>query len=246
MRKLLLAVCITSALATAMPATAQVSATFNAPGVSIGINVGAYPQFALIPGYPVYYAPQVNANYFFYDGMYWVYVNDSWYTSAWYDGPWELVPPVAVPLYILRVPVRYYGRPPPYFHTWVASAPPRWGEHWGSSWEDSHRGWDRWDRSAAPAPAPLPTYQRQYSGNRYPQVQQQQVLQQQNYRYQPRDNVAQQYYQRVERNGPASGQLQGQPPQPAQPAPAAQAQRGRDQNAADAQARGERKDQQGG
>ena len=41
-------------------------------------------------------------------------------------------------------------------------------------------GWDRWDRSAVPVPAPLPTYQRQYSGNRYPHVDQQQVLQTQN------------------------------------------------------------------
>jgi hypothetical protein len=26
-----------------------------------------------VPGLPVYYAPSVNSNFFFYDGMYWVY-----------------------------------------------------------------------------------------------------------------------------------------------------------------------------
>ena len=146
MRKLLIAACVASVFAS-LPVTAQVSVAFDAPGVSIGINVGAYPQLVPIPGYPVYYAPQVSANYFFYDGMYWVYDGDNWFTSAWYDGPWELVAPVAVPLYILRIPVRYYRRPPAYFRTWVASAPPHWGEHWGSSWEERRRGWDRSTRN---------------------------------------------------------------------------------------------------
>jgi len=237
MRKFLLAVCIASVSAT-MPATAQVSVGYDAPGVSIGLNIGTYPQLELIPGYPVYYAPQLGTNYFFYDGMYWVYDGENWYTSAWYDGPWELVAPVAVPLYILRVPVRYYRRPPPYFRAWAASAPPHWGEHWGSSWEQRRRGWDRWDRSVVQAPAPLPTYQRQYSGNRYPQVQQQQALQEQHYRYRPRDAVAQQYYQRLQASTPSDRGRVGAPPQgqPAQ-SPAVQAQRGRGENTAEQQAR---------
>jgi hypothetical protein len=66
--------------------------------VSIGVNLPVYPQLVRVPGYPVYYAPQVNSNYFFYDGMYWVYVNDNWYASTWYNGPWELVAPDFVPL----------------------------------------------------------------------------------------------------------------------------------------------------
>ena len=41
--------------------------------VNIGVNLPVYPQLVRVPGYPVYYAPQVNSNYFFYDGMYWVY-----------------------------------------------------------------------------------------------------------------------------------------------------------------------------
>jgi len=238
MRKFLLAVCIASMSAT-VPATAQVSVGYDAPGVSIGLNIGTYPQLELIPGYPVYYAPQLGTNYFFYDGMYWVYDGENWYTSAWYDGPWELVAPVAVPLYILRVPVRYYRRPPLYFRTWAASAPPHWGEHWGSSWEQRRRGWDRWDRSVVQAPAPLPTYQRQYSGNRYPQVQQQQALQEQHYRYRPRDAVAQQYYQRLQASTPSDRGRVGAPPQgqPAQSPAPVQAQRGRGENTAEQQAR---------
>ncbi len=114
-------------------AAAQVSIGIGFPGVSIGINLPVYPELVPVPGYPVYYAPQVNSNYFFYDGMYWVYQGDNWYASSWYNGPWGLVAPEAVPLFILRVPVRYYRRPPTYFRGWRSDAPPRWGEHWGNS-----------------------------------------------------------------------------------------------------------------
>ena len=176
-------------------AAAQVTVGIGVPGLSIGINFPVYPELVRVPGYPVYYAPQANSNYFFYDGMYWVYQGDNWYTSSWYNGPWQVVNPEFVPMFVLRVPVRYYRQPPVYFHGWVSDAPPRWGEHWGNSWEQQHRGWDNWDRHAVPAPAPLPSYQRQYSGNRYPQVQQQQTLQSQNYRYQPRDAEVQRHYQ---------------------------------------------------
>jgi len=176
-------------------ALAQVSVGIGLPGVSIGINLPVYPSLVTIPGYPVYYAPQMNSNYFFYDGMYWVYQDDNWYASSWYNGPWALVGPEAVPLFVLRVPVRYYRRPPSYFHGWRTDASPRWGEHWGNTWEQNHSGWDNWNRSSVPAPAPLPIYQRQYSGSRYPQAQQQQALQSQNYHYQPRDAVVQQHYQ---------------------------------------------------
>jgi hypothetical protein len=167
----------------------------------------------------------MNSNFFFYDGMYWVYEGDNWYASSWYNGPWALVAPAVVPLFVLRVPVRYYRQPPAYFHGWRSDAPPRWGEHWGGGWEQSHRGWDNWNRNAVPAPAPLPSYQRQYSGNRYPPVAQQQSLQGQNYRYQPRDAVVQQHYQAQraqsapEQNAPASPPPGRQgAPQPTAPA----------------------------
>jgi hypothetical protein len=181
---------------------AQVSVGIGLPGVNIGINVAAYPQLVAVPGYPVYYAPQVSSNYFFYDGMYWVYQGDNWYASSWYNGPWAMVYPESVPLFVLRVPVRYYRQQPTYFRGWASDAPPRWGEHWGNTWEQSHRGWDNWNRSAVPAPAPLPVYQRQYSGNRYPQVAQQQALQSQNYRYQPHEAVVQQHYQAQQAQSP--------------------------------------------
>ncbi|HEX6795385.1 MAG TPA: hypothetical protein VF304_16170 [Casimicrobiaceae bacterium] len=178
------------------PAFGQVSFAFDSPGVSIGFNVPVYPQLVRIPGYPIYYAPQLDANFFFYDGLYWVFNDGNWYASAWYNGPWDLVSPDAVPLFILRVPVRYYREPPVFFRGWARNAPPRWGAHWGARWEDQHRGWDRWNRASAPAPAPLPTYQRQFAGNRYPSRGEQRTLESRNYHYQPRDRFAQQHVQR--------------------------------------------------
>lgn len=175
-------------------ATAQVSIGIGLPNVSIGINLPLYPELVPVPGYPVYYAPQMDDNYFFYDGMYWVYQDDAWYASSWYNGPWWFVEPEVVPAFILRIPVRYYRQPPVYFRGWQTNAPPRWGQHWGHGWEQRRRGWDRWKRNSAPARAPLPVYQRQYSGDRYPRVEQQHAIRNQSYRYQPRDKMVRQHY----------------------------------------------------
>ena len=177
------------------PAAAQVSIGVGFSNVSIGINLRMYPDLVPVPGYPVYYAPGLDSNYFFYDGMYWVYQSDNWYASSWYNGPWRFIDPEFVPVYVLRVPVRYYRQPPMYFRSWRSDAPPRWGEHWGNNWSQRRSGWDRWDRNATPARPPLPVYQRQYAGDRYPRVEQQQELQKRNYRYQPRDPVVRQQYQ---------------------------------------------------
>lgn len=180
------------------PASARtdVSVGIDLPGISIGINVPAYPRLVRVPGYPVYYDPRASANYFFYDGLYWVLVDDDWYASSWYNGPWRLVEPDYVPLYVLRIPVRYYRRPPPYFHGWHADQPPRWHDHWGPAWKERRGDWDKWNRRTAPAPAPLPSYQRRYYGDRYPvEPERQRTIRSEKYRYQPRDDGSRRYYQ---------------------------------------------------
>ena len=175
---------------------AQISVGIGFPGLDIGINVPVYPDLVQVPGYPVYYDPRANANYFFYDGAYWVYQGDNWYASSWYNGPWQLVGPEQVPLFVLRVPVRYYGQPPAYFRGWRADAPPRWGQHWGRDWERGRGGWDRWDRRSAPRAAPLPVYQRSYSGDRYPRApEHQHAIRSDQYRYRPREEVTRQRFE---------------------------------------------------
>ena len=186
-RSLILLCCLVLCLAVPATAEVQVGISIGLPHLSIGINVPAYPELALVPGYPVYYAPRVRGNYFFYDGLFWAYQNDDWYLSYWYNGPWYFVEPGAVPLFLLRVPVFYYMAPPRHFHGWHVNTPPRWGQLWGPAWEKHRSGWDRWDRHTLPPPAPLPNYQRQYSGERYPSFEQQPRLRQKHYRYQSRE-----------------------------------------------------------
>jgi len=192
MRKLILAFALL--LTPVMAAQAGV-------GVSIGINLGGFPELVPVPGYPVYYDPRIDGNYFFYDGLYWVYDRDGWYSSAWYDGPWNFVAPMYVPLFILRIPVRYYHRPPPYFRGWRDDEPPRWGQHWGRGWEERRRGWDHWDRREVPRPAPLPLYQREFSGDRYPRaVEQQRSIRAERYTYRPSEPTSRQQWGGQERS----------------------------------------------
>jgi hypothetical protein len=196
MRNLFIVLSILIFPANAAHAEVSVGIGISVPGVRIGINMPAYPSLVQVPGYPVYYDPRLDANYFFYDGMYWVFQGDDWYVSSWYNGPWQLVAREYVPVYVLRIPVRYYRRPPPYFRGWRAEAPPRWGDHWGRDWEQQRKGWDQYDRRSAPRPAPLPSYQRRFSGDSYPRVPEvQQSIQSKKYRYQPREPVTQRYYQ---------------------------------------------------
>jgi hypothetical protein len=169
------------------PARAQVS--ISVPGLSIGIDLPQLPRLVRVPGYPVYYAPQLRSNYFFYEGMYWVFESNNWYASAWYNGPWSEVNPQSVPLFILRVPVQYYRSPPPFFQGRQVSEAPRWAEHWGEDWARHRPGWDQWDRRFKPRPAPLPNYQRQYPAPRYPRVEQQLPLHERNYPYSRRDTT---------------------------------------------------------
>ena len=169
-------------------ASAQVSFQFTLPGASIGVNVPTYPRLVPVPGYPVYYAPELENNFFFYDGLYWLYADDRWYASEWYDGPWQFVEPESVPYFVLRVPLQYYRRPPLYFREWDRRQPPRWGEHWGHDWEQRHHDWDRWNRGSRPPRAPLPDYQRNFSGERYPSPEHQQPLRDRDYHHQPRED----------------------------------------------------------
>lgn len=215
----------------AFVAPAQVSIGINLPGLSIGINQPVYPDLLPVAYSPVYYAPEAAGNYFFFDGLYWVYQGDQWYSSVWFNGPWGAIGSNDVPVFLLRVPVGYYRHPPSYFGGWDRQAPPRWGEHWGPGWEQRRTGWDHWDH-AAPVRAPLPDYQRQYSGDRYPRADQQVVLHSQNYHYQPKEAVVRERYQQeIARSAapagaqPRTGEPQQQAfrpaaaPQPPPPAP---------------------------
>jgi hypothetical protein len=192
MRNAFVALLIAVLPLTTAHAKIDVSVGVELPGVRIGVNVPAYPNLVQVPGYPVYYDSQSTSNYFFYDGLYWVYAGDNWYASSWYNGPWRLEPPEDVPLFVLRVPVRYYREAPGYFRGWRTDDPPRWGEHWGHAWEEHRPEWKTWNRP----PAPLPEYQRKYVGQSYPQnVEERHSIRSKNYKgYQPYEPVTQRHF----------------------------------------------------
>jgi hypothetical protein len=202
MRNLLIALAIL--LGAATPASA------SNVSVSIGINVPVYPELVPIPRYPVYYAPRLHANYFFYDGLYWVFDGRTWCASSWYNGPWYVVDRYEVPVYLLHVPVRYYREPPMTFRRWQADAPPRWDVYWGETWSQRRSGWTQLDIAAAPAPAPLPLYQREYTGDRYPQLAEQVTILSRNYRYEPRDAAAKVRFQQLRAQAPRVERARGE------------------------------------
>jgi hypothetical protein len=130
-----------------VPAHAQVRV-----GVNIGVQLPGPPTLVVVPGTPVYYAPQAPANVFFYAHQYWILVNGGWYVGPTWNGPWAVVEPGYVPAPILQVPVGYYPVPTPHWTRWRHEAPPEWESHYGHEWrEEPHeRAWrereERWDR----------------------------------------------------------------------------------------------------
>jgi hypothetical protein len=132
MRRALVLLSMLVSMTTPVLAQVSVGVGIGLPGVSIGNNVPAYPELVPVPGYPVYYAPRMHSNYFFYDGMYWVYADDNWYASSWYNGPWALVGPEVCACVHPQNPCALLPCPPTYFHAWRRDSAPRWGEHWGN------------------------------------------------------------------------------------------------------------------
>jgi len=174
--------------ASALPAAAQ-------SYTDIDVDLPMFPEMQPVPDSPVYWAPGVDSNYFFYDGLFWDYFHDLWHWSAWYNGPWMVADPVYVPTYVLWVPIRYYRKPTPYIAAGNPNRPPRWSEFWGTEWQARHN--EIYRGAAGPfARAPLPTYQAQFGRGNYPRNPQQQfMIHGQNYAYQPREAVSRQVYQ---------------------------------------------------
>ncbi|WP_159877751.1 hypothetical protein [Aquitalea denitrificans] len=142
--------------------------------VRLDINISSYPALIQIPGYPVYYDPSQQLNYFFYGGRYWIFHEDNWYYSSWYNGPWTRMEANLVPVFIWRIPLRYYQRRPAYFQGWNADEAPRWDQHWGTDWKRHHPDWQQWDRQSVPAASPPPGHQKNDAPRHYPRPTRQQ------------------------------------------------------------------------
>jgi len=109
--------------------------------VSIGINLPGPPQWVVVPGLPVYYAPGAPANVFQYNGQCNAFVSGGWYVGPGYNGPWIAVGPSYVPAPLLRVPVRYYHEPPERWRDRHPEKQPRWEHEYGHEWDRHREGW---------------------------------------------------------------------------------------------------------
>lgn len=116
MRKLASAVllaCVVSVMSSVSAHADNVSIGVSTPSVSFGLNIGAKPPLAPVPGLPVYHAPVVPDNYFVYGGYYYLFHGGTWFYSSHYNGPWFSLAIHQVPQPILAVPVTYYKKVPP-------------------------------------------------------------------------------------------------------------------------------------
>jgi hypothetical protein len=107
--------------------------------VSVNVNIGpppivvaAPPALVVVPGTPVYYAPQVQYNYFYYGKRYYTFHDGHWFYGTSYNGPWVFVAPAHVPAPVLGVPVSYYRIPPGH---WKHGGPPGHGRG-HKKWKD--------------------------------------------------------------------------------------------------------------
>jgi hypothetical protein len=95
----------------------------RADSLSLGVNIGASPRLVAVPGTPVYHAPSLPHDYFFYGKKYYLFHDGMWLSAAYYNGPWTVIALERVPRPVLAVPVEYYKRPPGH---WKKHGPPPW------------------------------------------------------------------------------------------------------------------------
>jgi hypothetical protein len=76
------------------------------------IVVEVRPQLVLVPGMPVYYAPDMPYTYFVHAGIAYVFHEGRWFRARTHRGPWTAMDVRHLPAPIRRVPVAYYRVPP--------------------------------------------------------------------------------------------------------------------------------------
>jgi len=104
-------------------------------GISVplpNVVISAPPAVVLIPGTPVYYAPDVGIDIFFYSGHWYRPYEGGWYRATYYNGPWGYLPPA-------RVPAVFTHLPPPGYH----NIPPG---HQRIPYGQLKKNWKEWDK----------------------------------------------------------------------------------------------------
>jgi hypothetical protein len=104
----------------------KINIGLGVPSVPPPVIVTSPPHLVIVPGTSVYYAPDLPANYFFYQGRYYTVANHVWSTAQVFGGPWVIIQMGKVPQPVLAVPVEYYKIPPGHLNK---KGPPPWAGH---------------------------------------------------------------------------------------------------------------------
>ena len=108
-RRFVPALVLTAALSTPVLAEADVRVNVNiGPPPPPPIVVAAPPRVVVVPGSPVYYAPDANVNLFVYGGRYYTFHEGAWFVGPKHGGPWTFIAVDRVPQPVVAVPVKYY------------------------------------------------------------------------------------------------------------------------------------------
>lgn len=110
------------------------------------VVLSVQPQVVMVPGTPVYYAPDAGINLFFYSGRWYRRHDDCWYRASHHNGPWVYVPASRVPSSFTRIPGNYYVLASDHGHVPYGQMKKRWKEeekehrkHWKEHKRKHHR-----------------------------------------------------------------------------------------------------------
>jgi len=128
---------------------AEVSVNINIP--LPGLVISAPPAMVVIPGTYAYFAPDVDADIFFYHGYWYRPYGGQWFISAEYSGPWGSIAIKSVPGVLINLPSHYrqvppYCKPMPYgmvmknWQTWEDEQ--YWDKYERKGYSEDHRGYD--------------------------------------------------------------------------------------------------------
>ncbi len=104
-----------------------------------GLVFAGPPAMMVIPGTYAYFAPDVEADVFFYRGYWYRPSRGRWYVSVEYTGPWGSVAIGQVPPVLINLPASYRRVPPGYTRMPYGMVRRNW-----RTWEEE-RYWDRYE-----------------------------------------------------------------------------------------------------
>jgi hypothetical protein len=119
-----------------IPAAGNAEVSVNISIPLPGLVFPAPPGLIVVPGTYVYYAPEVDAEIFFYHGYWYRPHRGGWHIATGYNGPWRTIGSHRVPRPLLHLPPGYRAVPSRHERTPYPVVQKNW-----RTWENE-RHWD--------------------------------------------------------------------------------------------------------